>query len=163
MRFVLALAWLAQEPPKAAEELLSLRGEAERDRFGRIAVIRDLDGDRCPELVVGAPMRHDFSIPGGVHVGAVYVFSGGRQANGALQRQSPRRRARKRGGQPRRRERRRQGRHRRRRVDLVPRRDAAVRPLLLRRARRRPRAAAGALELRAVEGWRPRALPRGRG
>ncbi len=75
MHLTFLLTWLGQAEP-SPQELMALRGEAERDRFGRIAVVRDLDGDQRPDLVVGAPMRHDFSIPNGVHVGAVYVFSG---------------------------------------------------------------------------------------
>lgn len=57
-------------------ELLHLRGEAERDRYGRAVVVRDLDGDGVPELVVGAPMHNDFHRPSKIHVGTVYVHSG---------------------------------------------------------------------------------------
>ena len=54
-------------------KLFELTGSSKNDRFGRIAVLEDLDGDGVPDFAVGAP-RQDAAA--GAAAGAVYVYSG---------------------------------------------------------------------------------------
>jgi len=66
------LAW-AQFAEPDAEVLYTLHAEAPGDGFGFVAEkIGDIDGDRAPDFVVGAPQ----SAAGGVLAGRAYVFSG---------------------------------------------------------------------------------------
>src|SRR5437879_3551131 len=54
-------------------KLLELHGEAASDRFGRVAIVADLDQDGVEDFVVGAP-RNSENV--GEEAGAVYVYSG---------------------------------------------------------------------------------------
>src|SRR6185503_1012421 len=66
------LAW-AQFAEPDIEVLYSLQAETPGDSFGWVAEkIGDIDGDRAPDFVIGAPTN----AAGGVNAGRAYVFSG---------------------------------------------------------------------------------------
>ena len=66
------LAW-AQFAEPDVEVLYTLQAETPGDSFGWVAEkIGDIDGDRAPDFVIGAPA----SAAGGANAGRAYVFSG---------------------------------------------------------------------------------------